>query len=113
MKPFSYEDLKRHKDYLEHQNTLLAFFLFDTIRGVSPDAIETSPESQFEGKLFRVLAPHEGYFVLIPTNPNAGIPGVHFLNDIDDKWPIEIRLLADRLKVARQRLWTEDIVRKS
>jgi len=111
LKKRSYEELQQHSDHLERQNTLLAFYLFDTVRGVTPDV--AIKNKQFEGKLYRALAPHEGYFVLNPLEGIEGVPGIHYLNDIDEKWPIEIRLLADKLKVARQRLWTADIVKTS
>lgn len=112
MKRLSYEDLQRHKDTLEKQNTLLSYFLYDTVRDVQPDAYILDKELGFEAKLYRCLAPHEGYILLHELN-GAGIPRVHYLNDIDDKWPTQMRIIADRLKVYRQRRWTQEIQKTS
>lgn len=111
MKKPSYTDLEKRVQYLDHQNTLLSFYLFDQVKQSRPDAEETSPEGNYSATLYRADSASGGYIIIKPLTCQA-VPGVHYLDEIDAKWPTEIRLLADRLRVERQRLLDEQDKRK-
>lgn len=104
MKKISYDDLKKHAERLEKQNTLFNFYLYDRVNLRAPDGHAVHAENHFTATLYRCLDAHGGYLILVQIGgPTA--PALHYLDDIDAKWPEPIRIIADRLRVQRQRIW--------
>lgn len=91
-----------HLAHLEKQNTLLSFFLFDTIRQRKADA--TAEDDAFSLVLFRADGAHGGYVVLYQIAAQA--VSLHYLDDLTRyPWEPEIRTLAGKLEIQRNRIF--------
>jgi hypothetical protein len=87
------------------QRDLLLLYLYDTVCLRPPDTHAASPEGNYGATLYRCTTGSGGYFVLKPFG--SGTPSVHYLDEIDGKWPTEIRILADRLRIQRKKICDE------
>jgi hypothetical protein len=109
MKKPSYEELKQRVETLERKNDLLSFYLYDSGKG--EDRLKTWPQYSEDGRyvaeLFRPLSGTGGY-VVIRSLKDGAVPTIVYLDEIDAKWPVEFRILADRLRVIRQRIFDEE-----
>jgi hypothetical protein len=105
MKRPSYEELETHAKHLEHQNSLLLLFLYDTTGLRAPDAHAASPEGHYGGSLYRCTAADGGYVVI--RSFGGEVPTIVYLDEIDAKWPAEIRIMADRLRGQRNKICDE------
>jgi hypothetical protein len=100
----SKEDRAAHLMHLEKQVTLLGMFMHDTITQRKPDG--TASDDSFSLILFRCQSAHGGYVVLYQTGPQTA--SCHYLDDLTEKpWESEIRLLAGKLSVVRNKLLAE------
>jgi hypothetical protein len=100
------DDLTQRLKNTEKQRDLLLLYLYDTVGLRPPDAHAVSPDGTYGGTLYRCTTGSGGYLILKPFG--CGTPNVHLLDDIDAKWPSEIRILADRLRIQRKRICDEE-----
>lgn len=100
----SYENLLTRIKNLEKQNHLYAICLYDANRGIRPDFTDHSPSGTYYVALFRATYADGGYILLKNLTGDQPSCSIHLLDDIDDKWPIEVKILAERCRVERQKL---------
>jgi hypothetical protein len=109
MKKPSYEDLRTRNEHLEKQNTLLLFYLSDS--GITFPPVKytfvISDCGGYTGTMFRPASGCGGY-VIIRDLRLGTCPTIEYLDNIDTKWPEVFRILADRLRVIRQRILDEE-----
>ena len=100
----SYEELETRLGRLEKQNTLLLFYLHDMEITVPPipSYFVFSDDAKHLAQMFRPTSGHGGYVVFRQPRTQA-CATIVYLDEIDAKWPAELRILADRLRVIRSR----------
>ena len=106
----SHKQLEERVKTLEHKQDLLLFFLYDTGFNAADfmprdhqAKLVISDDGHYYAQLFRGTGAHGGY-VVIRSLKDGACPTITYLDDIDDKWPLELRILADRLRVIRQKM---------
>jgi hypothetical protein len=109
MKKPSYEELKLRVAVLEKKHDLLCFYLYD--QGINSKfcrpTLVLSDDGKYTAELFRQTSASGGY-VVIRNLQDGNVPTIEYLDNIDAKWPPEFRILADRLRVIRQRIMDEE-----
>lgn len=106
MKNMSYADLRKHADWLDQQKTLLDKFLHDIVNNVRPDC--SANEEDYHAVLYRGNGADGGYFVLTRTYRGTTVASIHALESVSARWPLPIRLIAERLTVQRNRIFYSD-----
>jgi hypothetical protein len=117
-----HEELKKRVERLDSINSLLQIALHDLITGVRPDSSDRVPVADcgtvYHGQMFRCQG--EPYVILTREwdseveKKNLSATSVHYLDVLaEDRWPIEIRILAERLRIQRDRLLTLEMAQKA
>lgn len=101
-----YEDMRQQLENTKKQRDLLLLYLYDTVSLRPPDANAASQEGHYGATMYRCTTGSGGYIVLKPFG--CGTPSVHYLDDIDTKWPAEIRSLAERLRIQRKKICDQE-----
>jgi hypothetical protein len=108
-------ELKRRIMHLDSVNSLLQIALHDLITGVRPDASERVPVSDcgtvYHGQLFRFDSASGGYVIMTREwespveHKKLSATSVHYLDFLGRQvWPTEVKILAERLTILRNRL---------
>lgn len=95
-------------EHLERKEGLEMLYLFDTENGRDPDAVEI--HGNVRGKLFRATGATGGYVVAwhIPDQGQTGNTHIEYLDSFDVRptdYNLSLRIVLERLKAARQRMW--------
>ena len=109
MKKPSYEELVQQIRSLTSRNTLLHLYLHDSTNqeGFKHMHSTFSDDEKYKATLYRATSADGGYVVICDLKDGA-CPTIVLLDVIDAKWPVEFRILADRLRVIRQRIFDEE-----
>lgn len=108
-------EIKKRVEYFDSVNSLLQIALHDLITGVRPDGTDRVPVADcgtvYHGQMFRFDSASGGYVIMTrewdssEEKKKLSATSVHYLDQLSDaRWPIEIRILAERLTIQRNRL---------
>ena len=117
MKRRSYKDLEAMYEQMSKERWLLIFALNDTINKVAPDALTVvrAGKAVYSACLRRALGPEGGYVVVTfrsgEVKSQKPSTTVHLLDDMLGSawaWSNPMRIIADRLRVERSRLYQKE-----